>query len=113
MAISVVATPERSKIGIMQVKDFQKTPIFCGTLTLAKTGKGMRPQKFMSENRFKKPSEAIEMLRSADLILLAPGDPETAREFLEMLNGYQLSCRSVRLCRRIVRLGNCTGNLPT
>jgi len=99
MAISVVATPERSKIGIMQVKDFQKTPIFCGTLTLAKTGKGMRPQKFMSENRFKKPSEAIEMLRSADLILLAPGDPETAREFLEMLNGYQLSCRSVRLCR--------------
>nr|QNO50298.1 ATP-dependent RNA helicase DbpA [Methanosarcinales archaeon ANME-2c ERB4] len=99
MAISVVATPERSKIGIMQVKDFQKTPIFCGTLTLAKTEKGMRPQKFMSENRFKKPSEAIEMLRSADLILLAPGDPKTAREFLEMLKGYQLSCRSVRLCR--------------
>ena len=99
MAISVIATPERSKIGIMQVKDFQKIPIFCGTLTLAKTERGMRPQKFMSENRFRKPSEAIEMLRSADLILLAPGDSNTAREFLEMLNGYQLSCRSVRLCR--------------
>ncbi|MBA1343188.1 MAG: ATP-dependent DNA helicase Hel308 [ANME-2 cluster archaeon] len=99
MTISVVAYPERSKIGIMQVKDFQKTPIFCGTLTLAKTGKGMRPQKFMSENSFRKPSEAIEMLRSADLILLAPGDSKTAREFVEMLNGYQLSCRSVRLCR--------------
>ncbi|MEA1870505.1 MAG: DUF5814 domain-containing protein [Euryarchaeota archaeon] len=99
MAISVIAIPERSKIGIMQVKDFQKTPIFCGTLTLAKTERGMRPQKFMSENRFRKPSEAIEMLRSADLILLAPGNPGTAREFLEMLKGYQLSCRSVRLCR--------------
>ena len=99
MAISVIANPERSKIGIMQVKDFQKTPIFCGTLTLAKTKRGMRPQKFMSENRFRKPSEAIEMLRSADLILLAPGDSKTAREFLEMLKGYQLSCRSVRLCR--------------
>jgi len=99
MTISVIANPERSKIGIMQVKDFQKTPIFCGTLTLAKTEKGMRPQKFMSENRFKKPSEAIEMLRSADLILLTPGDLKTAREFLEMLQGYQLSCRSVRLCR--------------
>ena len=99
MAISVIANPERSKIGIMQVKDFQKTPIFCGTLTLAKTERGMRPQKFMSENRFRKPSEAIEMLRSADLILLAPGDSKTAREFVEMLNGYQLSCRSVRLCR--------------
>ncbi|HDN65629.1 MAG TPA: DEAD/DEAH box helicase, partial [Methanosarcinales archaeon] len=99
MAISVVAYPERSKIGIMQVKDFQKTPIFCGTLTLAKTGRGMRPQKFMSENHFKKPSEAIEMLRSADLILLASGDLQTAREFVEMLKGYQLSCRSVRLCR--------------
>jgi len=83
----------------MQVKDFRKIPIFCGTLTLAKTGKGMRPQKFMSENHFKKPSEAVEMLRSADLILLAPGDLKTAREFVEMLNGYQLTCRSVRLCR--------------
>jgi len=91
MAISVIATPERSKIGIMQVKDFQKTPIFCGTRTLATTERGMRPQKFMSENRFRKPSEAIEMLRSADLIVLAPGDLKTAREFLEMLKGYQLS----------------------
>ncbi|KAF5416602.1 MAG: ATP-dependent DNA helicase Hel308 [Candidatus Methanogaster sp.] len=99
MTISVIACPERSKIGIMQVKDFRKTPIFCGTLTLAKTGKGVRPQKFMSKNRFKKPSEVIEMLRSADLILLAPGDLKTAREFVEMLKGYQLSCRSVRLCR--------------
>ncbi|HIC94485.1 MAG TPA: DEAD/DEAH box helicase, partial [Anaerolineae bacterium] len=83
----------------MQISDLQKTPLSCGTLTLAKTEKGMRPFKFMSEKRFKKPTDAIEMLRSADRILLASGDMKTAEEFLEMLRGYQLSCEPVSACR--------------
>ncbi|MEA1945238.1 MAG: DUF5814 domain-containing protein, partial [Euryarchaeota archaeon] len=99
MTISVLANPQRSTITIMQIRDRQKKPLFCGTLTLKKTEKGMRPYKFMSENRFRKPSDAIDMLRSADRIMLASGDQKTTEEFLDMLHGYQLSCIRVRLCR--------------
>ncbi|MCK4626145.1 MAG: DEAD/DEAH box helicase, partial [Phycisphaerae bacterium] len=59
----------------------------------------MRPFKFISGKRFKKPADAIEMLRSADRILLASGDPKMSDEFLEMLRGYQLSCEHVSVCR--------------
>ncbi|MCD6146187.1 MAG: DEAD/DEAH box helicase [Methanosarcinales archaeon] len=99
MTISVLANPQRSTITVMQIRDHQKKPLFCGTLTLKKTEKGMRPYKFMSENRFKKPSDVIDMLRSADRIMLASGDQKTAGEFLDMLHGYQLSCARVQLCR--------------
>ncbi|MCD6207072.1 MAG: DEAD/DEAH box helicase [Methanosarcinales archaeon] len=100
MTPSVLVNPQRSKITIMQVTANQTAPLFCGTLTLTKTSSGMRPQKFMSENRFKKPSEAIGMLRSAGQILIADGgDPKATQEFLEMLRGYQLSYTPVRVCR--------------
>ena len=99
MTISVLANPQRSTITVMQIRDHQKKPLFCGTLTLKKTEKGMRPYKFMSENRFKKPSDVIDMLRSADRIMLASGDQKTTGEFLDMLHGYQLSCARVQLCR--------------
>ena len=98
MSISVIATPQ-SKLTIMQISNLQKTPLSCYTLTLAKTAKGMRPFKFMCGNKFKKPAEAVEMLRGADHILLASGDRKTADEFQEMLRGYQLSCEPVSACR--------------
>jgi helicase len=99
MSISVLVNPQRTKLALMQISNLKKTPLSCGTLTLAKTAKGMRPFKFMSGKRFKKPADAIEMLRSADQILLASGDLKTADEFLEMLSGYQLSCEPVSACR--------------
>ena len=99
ISVSVLATPQRSKLTIMQISNLQKTPLSCYTLTLAKTAKGMRPFKFMLGNKFKKPAEAVEMLRDADRILLASGDQKTADEFKEMLRGYQLSCEPVSACR--------------
>jgi len=95
----VLVNPQQSKITLMQVRVGKRTPLFCGTITLTETKKGMRPEKFMSDNHFRKPSEAIEMLRSADQILLAPGDQKMSEDFLDMLRGYQLSCKRIRVCR--------------
>jgi len=59
ISVSVLATPQRSKLTIMQISNLQKTPLSCYTLTLAKTAKGMRPFKFMLGNKFKKDPACI------------------------------------------------------
>jgi len=38
----VLVNPQQSKITLMQVRVGKRTPLFCGTITLTETKKGMR-----------------------------------------------------------------------
>ncbi len=104
MTLWILANAERSKITLLAIKDKKKKPLFVGELILRKTDAGFRPHKFKVANErkgdFKPPSEFIDMLRTADRIMIARGgDTSQGAEFENMLRGFQLKADTVKACR--------------
>jgi helicase len=104
MTLWILASPERSKIIILPIRDKKKVPLFVGELILRHTDAGPRPHKFKvksdGKGEYRPPSEFIDLLRIADRIMIAKGgDEKQTSEFAGMLQGFQLSADVVNACR--------------
>ncbi len=104
MTLWILASPEKSKIIILPIRDKKKKPLFVGELILRQTDAGPRPHKFKvktdGKGEFKPPSEFIDLLRLADRIMIAKnGDAEQTSDLVDMLQGFQLSADMVNACR--------------
>lgn len=104
MTLWILASTERSKITILPIRDKKKKPLFVGELVLRQTDAGPRPHKFKvktdGKGKYRPPSEFINLIRTADRIMIAKGgDDEQAARFVEMLQGFQLSADLVNACR--------------
>ncbi|WP_094228931.1 DUF5814 domain-containing protein [Methanolobus psychrotolerans] len=104
MTLWILASAERSKIIILPIRDKKKKPLFVGELILRQTDAGPRPHKFKvktdGKGEFKPPAEFVDLLRTADRIMLAKdGDEGQTASFVDMLQGFQLSADVVNACR--------------
>lgn len=104
MTLWILASPELSKIIILPIRDKKKVPLFVGELVLMNKEVGPRPHKFKvktaGKSEFRPPSEFIDLLRIADRIMIAKdGDAKQTADFIEMLQGFQLSADVVNACR--------------
>ncbi|MGB9928274.1 MAG: DUF5814 domain-containing protein [Methanosarcina sp.] len=105
MTLWVLSYAEKSKIKIMAIKDRLKQPLYVAELQLKDSYKGPRPHKIRllaskKKEEFIPPQQFIELLRSANRIMLAEGgDPANEAAFLEMLEGFQLQADKVKICK--------------
>ena len=105
MTLWVLSYAEKSKIRIMAIKDRLKQPLYVAELQLKDSYKGPRPHKIRllsskKKEEFIPPQQFIELLRSANRIMLAEGgDPANETAFLEMLEGFQLRADKVKICK--------------
>lgn len=105
MTLWVLGYAEKSKIIVMTIKDRMKQPLSVAELHIKESYKGPRPHKIRlltgkKNEEFIPPQQFIEILRSANRIMLAEGgDPANEEAFLEMLKGFQLSADRVKICK--------------
>jgi helicase len=105
MALWVLSYAEKSKVIVMAIKDRMKQPLYVAELRLKESYKGPRPHKIRlltgkKKEEFIPPQQFIELLRSANRIMLAEGgDPANEAAFLEMLKGFQLEADRVKICK--------------
>jgi helicase len=110
MSLIILIKPTRSKYILLPFKNGSNTAIFKGVLILQHTSKGPRPFKFRiidgKAEDVRTPGEAIDLLRIADLILIARyGDEASQRNIQMMLDGYQLPFKTIDVCRICVNEG--------
>ena len=105
MTLWVLGYAEKSKIIVMAIKDRMKQPLYVAELHVKESYKGPRPHKIRlltgkKKDEFIPPQQFIELLRSANRIMLAEGgDPSNEVAFLEMLKGFQLDADRVKICK--------------
>lgn len=104
MSFIVLIRPTRAAVELLVLKEGSNTASLKGILSLKHSSKGPRPFKFRivedGEDKVMAPSEAIDMLRVADLILVSGyGDETSEKDFLMMLEGYHLTHERVTVCR--------------
>ena len=105
MTLWVLGYAEKSKVIVMTIKDRMKQPLSVAELHIKENYKGPRPHKIRllsgkKNEEFIPPQQFIELLRSANRIMLAEGgDPANEEAFLEMLKGFQLSADKVKICK--------------
>ncbi|AKB28418.1 Putative ski2-type helicase [Methanosarcina siciliae T4/M] len=105
MTLWVLGYAEKSKVVVMTIKDRMKQPLYMAELHIKDSYKGPRPHKIRvltgkKNEEFIPPQQFIELLRSANRIMLAEGgDPANEEAFLEMLRGFQLSADRVKICK--------------
>ena len=105
MTLWVLSYAEKSKIIVMAIKDRMKQPLYVAELHVKDSYKGPRPHKIRlltgkKKEEFIPPQQFIELLRSANRIMLAEGgDPANEAAFLEMLKGFQLDADRVKICK--------------
>lgn len=105
MTLWVLGYAEKSKVIIMTIKDRLKQPLSVAELHIKENYKGPRPHKIRlltgkKNEEFIPPQQFIELLRSANRIMLAEGgDPANEEAFLEMLKGFQFSADRVKICK--------------
>lgn len=101
----VLGYAEKSKIRVMAIKDRIKQPLYMAELLIKDSYKGPRPLKIRlftgkKKEEFIPPPQFIELLRSANRIMLAEGgNPANEAAFLEMLKGFQLNADKVKICK--------------
>ncbi len=110
MSLVILIRPLRSAIELLLLKNGSNTASFTGNLVLRQTQKGPRPFKFRvidgKTEDLRPPTEAVELLRMADLILVAGhGDAAAKKEIIEMLDGYQLGYEHAQVCRLCISQG--------
>lgn len=104
MTLWVLGYAEKSKVIVMTIKDRMKQPLSVAELHIKENYKGPRPHKIRllsgkKNEEFIPPQQFIELLRSANRIMLAEGgDPANEEAFLEMLKAFQLSADRVKIC---------------
>jgi len=113
MSLVILIRPIRSAIELLPLKNGSNTASFTGNLVLRQTPKGPRPFKFRvidgKTEDLRPPTQAVELLRMADLILVAGhGDAGTKKEIIEMLDGYQLGYEQAQVCRLCISHGRYT-----
>lgn len=105
MTLWVLGYAEKSKVIVMTIKDRLKQPLSVAELHIKESYKGPRPHKIRvltgkKNEEFIPPQQFIELLRSANRIMLAEGgDPSNEEAFLEMLKGFQISADRVKICK--------------
>ncbi|HIH73995.1 MAG TPA: DEAD/DEAH box helicase, partial [Methanosarcina sp.] len=105
MTLWVLGYAEKSKVIVMTIKDRMKQPLSVAELHIKENYKGPRPHKIRllsgkKNEEFIPPQQFIELLRSANRIMLAEGgDPANEEAFLEMLKAFQLSADKVKICK--------------
>ncbi|MHC1755010.1 MAG: DUF5814 domain-containing protein [Methanosarcina sp.] len=105
MTLWVLSYAEKSKIIVMTIKDRMKQPLSMAELHIKDSYKGPRPHKIRlltgkKNEEFIPPQQFVELLRSANRVMLAEGgDPANEEAFLEMLKGFQLSADRVKICK--------------
>ncbi len=97
----------RSNVKLFSIE--RKKLVSEATLTLGDTPLGPRPKKFLvnqaAKEIHKKPSEAIDLLRSSQTIVLAktmrstPAETKVEKDLIEVLKAYQLKYEHVEVCR--------------
>ncbi len=113
MSLVILIRSIKSAIELLPLKNGSNTASFTGNLVLRQTRKGPRPFKFRVINDktedLRPPTEAVELLRMADLILVAgQGDAAAKKEITEMLDGYQLGYEWAQVCRLCISQGRYT-----
>ncbi len=112
MTFQVLAQADRSRIMLLPISG-NKT-LFEGHLRLKDMPQGPRVFKFLVKKdteRYLPPEDALKLLRKANAIYLARGDPGQEKKFLELLDSYQLGYRFVSVCnhclgeRRVTYVG--------
>ena len=112
MTFQVLAQADRSRIMLLPISG-NKT-LFEGHLRLKDMPQGPRVFKFLVKKDTEKylpPEDALKLLRKANAIYLARGDPGQEKKFLELLDSYQLGYRFVSVCnhclgqRRVTYVG--------
>jgi helicase len=104
MTLWVLGYAEKSKVIVMTIKDRLKQPLSVAELHIKESYKGPRPHKIRlltgkKNEEFIPPQQFVELLRSANRIMLAEGgDPANEEAFLEMLKGFQLNADRVKIC---------------
>lgn len=99
MTFQVLARAERSRILLMPLRKGEA--VFEGYLRLKDTSKGPRVYKFLVNDggeRYIPPDDVVRLLRKADQIYLARGDPSQEDKLIQLLEAYQLSYRRVSVC---------------
>jgi len=103
MTLDILVHAQKSKLYLFPIKNNNPTPIFQGVLLLGETPKGPRPLKFRIKAGKKEdpraPREALDLLKRADKIIIARGDPKLSTSFRQMLLAYQLSSEEIEVCR--------------
>ena len=105
MTLWVLVYAEKSKIIIMAIKDRRKQPLYMAELHVNNSHKGPRPHKIRlltdkKKEEFIPPQKFVELLRSANRIMLAEGGSSVNEaNFLEMLKGFQLNADRVKICK--------------
>jgi len=105
MTMWVLGYAEKTKVIVMTIKDRMKQPLSVAELHIKESYKGPRPHKIRlltgkKNEEFIPPQQFVELLRSANRIMLAEGgDPANEEAFLEMLKGFQLSADKVKICK--------------
>ncbi|MDD4248347.1 MAG: DEAD/DEAH box helicase, partial [Methanosarcina sp.] len=104
MTLWVLSYAEKSKIVVMTIKDRMKQPLSIAELHIKDSYKGPRPHKIRlltgKNEEFIPPQQFIELLRSANRIMLTEGgNPANEVAFLEMLKAFQLSADRVKICK--------------
>ncbi len=105
MTLWILGYAEKSKVIVMTIKDRMKQPLSVAELHIKESYKGPRPHKIRlltgkKNDEFIPPQQFIELLRSANRIMLAEGgEPSNEEAFLEMLKGFQLSADRVKICK--------------
>lgn len=101
MAISVLARAEKARVLILPLRGAET--LFEGYLRLQETPKGPRPKKFLvkkdGDEKYLQPEDLIRLLRKADSIYIARGEPALEGQFVEFLEGFQLPFRKVLICQ--------------
>jgi helicase len=97
----------RSNVKLFSIE--RKKLVSEATLTLGDTPLGSRPKKFLlnqaAKEIHKKPSEAIDLLRNSQTIVLAktmrasPAEAKVEKDLMEVLKAYQLTYEDVEVCR--------------
>lgn len=101
MTFQVLAQADRSRV-LLLPQSGSKT-LFEGYLRLKDMPQGPRAFKFLVKKddqaeKFLPPEDALRMLRKAEAIYLARGDPVQEKKFIELLGAYQLGYRFVQVC---------------
>lgn len=101
MTFQVLAQADRSRV-LLLPQSGSKT-LFEGYLRLKDMPQGPRAFKFLVKKddqaeKFLPPEDALRMLRKADAIYLARGDPVQEKKFIDLLQAYQLGYRFVQVC---------------
>ncbi len=113
MSFIVLIRSTRAAIELLILKNGSSTASLKGILELKHSSKGPRPFKFRvvedGTDKIMAPSEAVDLLRMADLILVSGhGDEASEKDFLMMLEGYHLTHERVEVCRTCLSDGRFT-----